>query len=343
MLTRNDLTSTNPVVHAKAPLPPEGGSNPTGNGTFIPGLGGNAIVALLAAMAAMAEASIISRQLKMDQLQVASDLALKFGKATRDSANEDAKGMRSQAIGQIVGGVVSGVISIATIVCSIKQCFKTGDLDAQVKSAQSYREYLDDDECISGGSYRMNENNANTDQESPQANRTRISDEDIDALKNKTDKALVKKRNFFRSKGYTLKDIKSAEEGSSLEQDRNKMKLADPEQRQALKDAFDKKIENLENTRATVRSRMERHLQNATNAAGAISQLSQGSGGMAAATHKVQQGVEDANKQIYQQAMSQAQTMADKSGDQSDRLIGQAFDITQQMAGISNADKSVNS
>lgn len=340
MSTQQHLGLVNSVVQTRTPPPPPtGGNDATGNGAFIPGVGSNTIVALLLVMEDLMKIANIYGAMLIDQLKTQAEIANSIGKYTRYAANEQATQMRIQAGMSIAGGIVSGITS--GIAFGTTFHVPAGEVDAQLKGAENFRQYLEPDEG----------NNNVSASASNEVSQTNVSDEELDKLKQKNDFVNRKKSNKWQSKEYTLEDIKNAKSTSKdpeerdLAKYRDKIDLAkadsDKSKIKGLKDSYDKKIEELRKTRDQRVAKWQQRAQGASTTAQALSSFLTGTGQVSAAKHQIQQGIEEANKQTAQAALGTAQGITGETRSNSDKYLGQSFDVTQLIAAISNANKLV--
>ena len=153
MSTAQTLNTSNPHQEAQTVIAVKGAVNPGSAGgvkqtsgsdsaLFVPGMSADTIHAMLAVMTILQEIANIYGQLLMQQADMEKELANNLANFTIKSADEDGDAL----IAQGVGGIVGSGISMTMIGVSMTGDSEVNEADANLKSAQSYRDLMDERE-----------------------------------------------------------------------------------------------------------------------------------------------------------------------------------------------------
>jgi len=316
MSTAHQLTNSDVEAPKKASEPTSGGNILNDNG-FIPSVGSNTIVALLMVMETLMKVANTYGRMLVDQLKTQSQITTTVADLTEAAANDEANSVRIQGIMGMAAGGASVGLSLYSFTSKPKG---VSELDGQIEGATNYRNYMDSEptsvSTVAGsGTDKVAKSSPDITEEA--------FTEKFRTLKNKSNEEFAKTRENIPPEDKETMDLVK----------KNSTK------KEELIEAYDKKIENLNNAKNARTQKHSAYLQNVATGTQGVNNVVTSTGSVISAGYKVDQGKDDAQKTEAQGALQTAQGMTSQTRGHTDEYLQQAQGTTQLIGAISNANK----
>jgi len=320
MSTQQNTSSVGQQPASSTPPPT---TQSTSLSQFQQGMSGLTTAALLEVMRIYMQISNLYGNLFVSQMGVQSEVADDLGEYSKQLGIDQQKEMESQAWSSIASGLVTVGMAGATMAQDWWQ--GNGNLDEQIKGAKSYQKAINE---------RVDPTlklSAENEMQAP------VAREDIpeDAMKERL-QSLKQRDNFVDKNGKAI-DVEKSDD-ASVQIDKTTIRQTDENELSGLKETYDKKISDFEAKRSANASDKMSRYRTRLELAQALGTISTGTGSIYAGQAKYDEGVDDANKNVTQAALSTEQGVVSSYRNNSDTYISQSKGVTQVIAAISRAN-----